>query len=917
MIRHRNLLTYLFLALCFCAKAQTIDLSGRWGISLEGASSEKSIYLPGTTDDASLGIADTLSPLLRKPQLLHLTRKHSFEGKAYYTQEVEIPRSWTGKNVFLFMERVLWKSSVWVDGKKVEKECNSLIAPHEYDLTSYLTPGVHLLKILVDNTKQYEDVSDLTHAYTNHTQIRWNGIIGEIYLESRELNRISDVEIHPVIADKSIRIRCKIQNLTGKKQKGVLDYETILKKTGVKVLSFKEKVILLPGENILERQIALGDDAQLWSEFTPVVYQQNVRLEADHKESHCSADFGLREFAAEGVTLKNNGLPVFLRGTLECCIFPLTGYPPMTAEGWQKVFKAAREWGLNHLRFHSWCPPKAAFEVADQMGFYLQVELPIWSSDIGRSQEMTTFLQEEAGRILREYGNHPSFCMMSLGNELEGDMSVLQEMTRQLRKEDSRRLYTTTSFTFKEGFGRWPDAMDDFFVSQWTKKGWVRGQGVFNSELPTFDKDYSASVEGMACPLITHEIGQYAVYPDIKEINKYTGVLKPLNFIAVKNDLNTKGMLGQADKLLASSGKLAALLYKEEIERALKTPGISGYQLLDLHDFPGQGTALVGLLNAFWESKGVFSAEEFRQFSSPVVPLLRFPKAVYLNKESFRAAIEVSNYSSTILKNQTIEWKVADTDGKLVGSGSTKVDILNIGHNSGIGEVLANLDQVSEAKRLVVSLRIRGTSYENRWNIWVYPDSLTLDYDQVKYTRSFDEARKWLGQGERVLYNPDWKNVSGIEGKFVPVFWSPVHFPKQAGTMGMICDVKHPALKEFPTESHTDWQWWDLHIRSTTMNVDSLQGGKSLVSMIDNFTNNRRLSSVYEGAVGKGKLIVTTIDLSSDLKRRPVARQLLYALLGYMNSASFTPDEIVNFEKIKSFLKNEKMATKSSAESIY
>ena len=80
-------------------------------------------------------------------------------------------------------------------------------------------------------------------------------------------------------------------------------------------------------------------------------------------------EFGMRQIGRNGADLLVNGKKVFLRGTLECCIFPLTGYPPTTKEGWLKVFRSAKEWGLNHLRFHSWCPPKAAFEVADSLGF--------------------------------------------------------------------------------------------------------------------------------------------------------------------------------------------------------------------------------------------------------------------------------------------------------------------------------------------------------------------------------------------------------------------------------------------------------------------------------------------------------------------------------------------------------------------
>lgn len=293
---------------------------------------------------------------------------------------------------------------------------------------------------------------------------------------------------------------------------------------------------------------------------------------------------------------------MFLRGTLECCIFPLTGYPPTTKEGWLKVFRSAKEWGLNHLRFHSWCPPKAAFEVADSLGFYLQVELPLWSLTVGENPEMNQFLYNEAKRILSEYGNHPSFCFLSLGNELQPDFEFLGGLLDSVKALDSRHLYTTTSFTFEKdmaiGLSR---TMISLSLNGLKRLG-ARTRS-FDVEMPNFNKDYSASVDSMPVPVITHEIGQYAVYPDLKEIEKYTGVLEPLNFKGVKQELENKNLLEKADDYLSASGHLAAILYKEEIERAMKTPGISGFQLLDLHDFPGQGTALVGLLNAFGKAK--------------------------------------------------------------------------------------------------------------------------------------------------------------------------------------------------------------------------------------------------------------------------------------------------------------------------
>lgn len=570
---------------------------------------------------------------------------------------------------------------------------------------------------------------------------------------------------------------------------------------------------------------------------------------------------------------------------------------------------------MNHLRFHSWCPPEAAFNVADEMGFYVQVELPVWSVTLGKDSATVEFLRAEAKRISKEYGNHPSFCFWSIGNELQYDFNILASMLGEMKAADDRHLYTTTSFTFEKGHGDWPENQDDFFVTQWTKKGWVRGQGVFNQELPSFDKDFRASIDGMEVPLVTHEVGQYSVYPDLTEIPKYTGTLMPLNFMAVKEDLEKKGLIDKAPQYLQASGKLAAILYKEEIERALKTPGISGFQLLDLHDFPGQGTALVGLLNAFWESKGILTGEEFREFCAPVVPLLRFPKAVYTNNETFEAQIELCNYGKDELKNSTLSWEIT-ADGRSLGKGKTPVAALAFGHNGGLGKISFPLQQVTNASKLEVCLSLDGTEYRNRWNVWVYPSSVDTKWGDVKYTRSYDEAMASLKKGEKVLFNPDWRTLQGIEGKFVPVFWSPVHFPNQAGTMGVLCNPTHPALADFPTDMHTDWQWWDLNINSTTLVVDSLQGGASVVEMVDNFVHNRRLASLYEGRVGEGKLMLATFDLQTALDKRPVARQMLYSILNYMNSEEFAPTQLEGLDKIKDMFGTARNQ-KQSAKGIY
>lgn len=884
----------LFALCCMLnAKAQTISLEGEWRYRLDASdkgikeqwfnqSFENKIKLPGTLDDAGVGNPTALTAdSLNKETLLMLTRKHSYIGPAWYSREIVVPASWKGKYIELFLERVIWKSQVWIDGKEAGLTNESLIAPHLFPLSKLLTPGRHKLVIRIDNRKQYDmSTRDMAHAYTNGTQIMWNGIIGQMKLIAKN---IAYIQVFPDLSKKTAKITVALKNETNARLK--------VKVTG-KQFSF-EKEIPATG-TLAELEVPMGNNVALWDEFSPNLYKVSVQVNGET----ANTSFGMRQLTNENGLLQINGRRIFLRGTLECNIFPLTGYPPMTKPGWVKVFSAAKAYGLNHLRFHSWCPPEAAFAVADSMGFYLQVELPFWNKNAGKLDPMDKWLAAEGQEIIVNYGNHASFCFWSMGNELEGDFNWLAQLLTTLKKEDPRHLYTSTTFSFQKDHGRFPEPVDEFFITQYTKKGWVRGQGIFNTYAPNFSTDYTKAIDSIPVPVITHEIGQYSVFPNMEEIKKYTGVLDPLNFKAIRKDLDKKGLLPLAPQFLLASGKFAANLYKEEIERALKTKGLSGFQLLDLHDFPGQGTALIGILDAFWDSKGLVSAATHRSYCGPVVPLLRFDKAVYTNNEQFKGAVEVANFSSAVLKNNGISWTAKDASGKQLAAGEIAPQDIAMGTGQALGSFTFDLQKITAATAVTIHLNVSG--YKNQWNIWVYPEKLESNTTIVK---TLDEALPLLRAGKNVLLNPDTAALKGVQGRFAPVFWSPVHFPDQPGTMGILCDPAHPAFKNFPTAFYSDWQWWDLITSSKTMVIDPLPELTPLVRVIDNFFKNRKMANVIEAKVGSGKLILTSLDLTRNLAERPAARQLRYSLEQYMASKAFAPKVELSAEQLKSLLK--------------
>jgi Glycosyl hydrolases family 2, sugar binding domain/Glycosyl hydrolases family 2 len=906
-------LFFVFLVIANVSYAQELSLNGKWQVSLQTEDSKKyAVKLPGTLDDA--GIGDKVIPGngINFSTMAHLTRKVQYVGKAFYMNTFTVPAGWKEKEIILKLGRVIWKSSVSIDGKTIEKSGESLTTAHEFDVTNYIVAGKkQSITICIDNANifpginvyatQYpsKESSEITHAYTNHTQIKWNGVLGEITLMAKPKLFATQVSIESDVQNKNINISYQLNNSDVKRvevqvQSYVLDAQTGKKwaKNFNQSSTEKKVTAIIPFEK----------NVVYWSEFSPKMYQLVTIVKSEYGTDTTITSFGLREFKAQNENLYLNNNRIFIRGNLECIIFPLKGYPPMTVKEWETLFNTAKSYGLNTFRFHSWCPPEVAFAAADKVGFYMQVELPNWNLKMGDDTASFSFLRREGHRILNAYGNHPSFLFFSVGNELEGDFGKLNDLVAELKAVDKRHLYSTTTFTFQKEITGNPQPQDDYYVTQWTKKGWVRGQGVFNDSAPDFSKDFIKALGDVKVPIITHEIGQYSVYPDMSEIKEYTGNLVPINFLAVKDDLTKKGLLNLAPAYVNASGKFATLLYKEEIERALKTNGLDGFQLLQMQDFPGQGTALVGLLNAFWKTKGFVTAKDFRKYCSEVTPLIRFAKPVYTNNETFEADVELANFYKPLI-NAELVWNIKEENGTVLKSGTLGKKNYAVDNGLQAGKILFDLNKINTAKKLIVEVIVKGTTYSNDWNIWVYPTVLREEEGSVFITRSLQEAMTALETGKKILLCPIADTLKGSKGKFVPVFWSPVHFSKDPGTMGLLIKATHKALADFPTDNFSNWQWWDLTTKGKTLNITTLPDEANIVRAIDNFVTNDNLSNLFEAKMGTGKLIFCSMDIITNLDKRPQARQLKYSLLKYMNGSGFNPSYQVQANDLSNLFK--------------
>jgi hypothetical protein len=881
---------------------ETINLPGSMAENLKGDDITLKTKWTGSIYDSSYFFHPRLEKY-RKPGNLKipfwLTPAKHYTGAAWYQKEIEIPTNWKGKRLVLSLEYPHSETRVWIDDIEIGTQFTFVVAQN-FELPANLKAGKHSITLLIDNRIKAINVGQDSHSLTDHTQGNWNGVVGKMELLAGSPVYFEDIQVYPDLKNKSAKVKIQLkananQSSTGKITLSASSFNT---KNILQVKPVTAVYQITNGEGSLEINLPMGDKIATWDEFDPALYHLNATLiSKDGKKDVKKVQFGIREFKAVGRSFEINGRPVFLRGTVNNCEFPLTGYPSMDVAAWLRIFKISKAHGLNHMRFHSWCPPEAAFIAADQVGFYLQPEGPSWAnhgSSIGDGKPIDQFIYDETNRMAKNYGNYASFCMMAYGNEPRGrQVEYLTKFNNYWKAKDSRRLYTGASVG-----GSWPVIPNNEFMVR------AGARGLDWSRKPESISTYAKQIEQFTVPFVAHEMGQYCAFPNFDEIKKYTGVYRAKNFEMFQEDLKDHDMADQGHAFLMASGKLQALCYKNEIEKALRTPNYNGYQLLSLNDYPGQGTALVGVLDAFWDEKGYITAKEFKRFSNSTVPLLKVSKFVFTNAETLEAAVEVAHFGKAPIENAKLSWTLKDENGVNVAKGNFSPKTLAVTNCIAIGEIKIPLNTITKATKLKLEVTIDGTEFANDWSFWVYPAQLPAIKTNVYYCTSLDDkAQAVLADGGNVFLNASGKVVKGKEvvQTFLPVFWNTSWFKmRPPHTLGILCDPKHPAFTNFPTDFHSDMQWWEIVNKSQVMNLEDFPSGfKPIVQPIDTWFLNRRLALVFEAKVGKGKLIVSSANLSPDLKEAPAAQQLYFSLQQYMMSDQFNPKYEVAFNTVK------------------
>lgn len=808
-------------------------------------------------------------------------------GAAWYQRDIDIPAASGGRRFVLFLERPHWETTVWVDDHAYPAN-DSLVAPHMTDLGP-LAPGHHRLTIRVDNRQIVRDpVNDGherdAHAVSDALGATWNGIVGRIELQSTPLVWIDDVQVFPSVATNSARVKIAIGNASGQPGSGT-----------VAVGPISATVSWSIAGGTAELAVPLGASAQTWDEFHPVLQHVTVALTADGVRDERTVAFGLREVTYDDKNPLLNGRVVNLRMTHFGGDFPLTGYPPTDVAYWTALFRTCRDFGLNGMRFHSWCPPEAAFTAADELGFYLQPEFGLWAP-FNPDSPYTKYLEAETPRLLRAYGNHPSFILLSPSNEPAGHYTqVTPKWAAEWHAKDPRRLYSA-------GTG-WAAPEQVNGGAQYASLVRFEGHDLRNTR-GWFGADYRAALANVHIPVVSHEVGQWCAYPDFDVMQEFTGYLRPGNYDIFKYIADQAGVLPDNRAFAAASGKFQLACYKEDIEANLRTPGLAGFQLLDLHDYLGQGTALIGVLDAFWKPKGYVTAAEFRRFSGHSVPLARLKQRTFTTADTLDVPVELYHFGSAPIAGAKPYWKIVRRDAAnevVVAAGEFAPRDIPIGKNIPLGRISQSLAHFPAPAALELVVGLAGTAIENDWNLWVYPAQIDVAASSdIFVTSDWKAAETQLAQGGKVLFVPtprDFDPGKSPTMARVPVFWNiqmtvrpprnPT--PKFDAMLGLLCEPDHPALAEFPTAANCDWQWTPLIDGVHAVNLSAAPRHlRPIVATIDDWNRDWRLGVIFECNVDRGRLLVCTIPLEST-DDAAGAKQLRRSLLDYMAGAKFKP----------------------------
>lgn len=797
------------------------SLHGMWTADI-GDGKAYPMQLPGTLDENKIGYKDTGANQWHPDASLgnqdeafqagiiatRFTRRYTYEGAGKLTRRIdadlwkEIKEEIKGtKRIFLEAERAR-VVKLLVDGKEVTDFIKpSISTSHVFEVTGLLKENSELI-LISDNSYPGlpHDAIVYSSAATDETQTNWNGILGYLRLRTEERVFVDEICVYPV--KNTITVRMKLYASTPY-QGTIRVCCDALKEDAIQQVSTSEAVTEVIFENL-----SLKETVQRWDLEEGNLYSLLVSMDEGEEKR---VTFGVRDFKDGGMgRLAINGRTIFLRSEENCAEFPETGHPPMTVDAWLEILERYRSYGVNCVRFHSHCPPEAAFSAADRIGMLMQPELSHWNpKDAFESEESYQYYKTELVQILKLLANHPSFVMMTFGNELHATGKGYERMRKLLqlaRRIDPTRLYADASNGHYGMEGC--EAENDFYTSSNYYEQELRGtyaemKGYMNHAYPNACRNYDAAMR--------------------------------------------------------------------ELRKEYAKP------------------------------------EHFRSFFRDELPLVLLPKYTWENTEKLVAKVQVANFGKGEICGKPVYELMTQSEKnhekKILARGVCKQVSCPQGKLTDAGTIEIMLPSLAIEKPMRLNLMVHIGEHSNQYPVWVYPQKAPVCPKEVYETTYLDEkAKEILMDGGSVYLTPlSTKEAlpSSIQAQFTSDFWSVGTFAGQEGAMGQLIDSSHPIFERFPTEFHTNWQWWAM---ATQRAIILPQRYEAIITEMDSYAFLRPMAQLLECRCQNGRLMLSTMGLQN-LQQYPEARALLDAIYQHMASDQFMPKQEISMDVIEQLVR--------------
>jgi hypothetical protein len=775
-------------------------------------------------------------------------------GQAWYRRTADIPAPWAGRRIWLELGGIHRYADIWVNGTHAAR-CVGYVSPHVVEITKLVRPGEPAGIAIRADSRQDWSIDALTGCLDiiDAMDVSWGGLWRPVSLFSTGEARIEDAwavtrrdgdgwiaEVRVELAEPAAKIVVVSARIEGTPATGTALIEA----------------------DAREARIPLRlHDVQTWTPRDPHLYA--VRVELGGGSDAREFRLGLRDVDKRGNDLYLNGRRLFLRGYGDDCIFPRTIAPPADVEFHRQRFEKARAFGFNYVRHHSWWPPEEYLRAADEMGFLLEVELPIaYQPFWDRSTEGARKLYvEEWKKAIRRSRSHPSVIAYCVGNEIFGGVPLARELYRIAKEMDPARFVMESDGaplpTKAVVDARPPTDIFSVQFDDWGKFGWRDGK-------------YDVKEEVLA-PVIIHEMANFGTFPDVGKIPLYRDGVRPFWLIAARELAEKKGLLAELPGWVSASERLQATAAKVSLEAARRSPAIDGYNFWLLCDY---WTGSNGLVDPFYGDKAWPRAEEFRRFNAPTVLLLDHDRVSFRPGETARLAVRASRFEDPPSTGAVLRWVLHDggtdvTGGKLdgiaVGEGLTSLGVLEIDFPEGGKPRKVRLD---------CTLEDPAGPAANSWDFWIFPVLREENFPARVATALTPEDLDRAAAGGTLVLLGARLGLPPTPLRYKPLWW--LGDPKSDANMGTIWR-KSRLLGDFPHDGWGDLQTYGLLQGAVSYDIDALpREVVPAVQAVDVFQAMRRRGALFEVGVGKGRVVVCGLKTDPELRRSDPAAALLF-----------------------------------------